>query len=391
MSFALTLRLPAAMLGTIVAVQATAAQAPGPPGMDSVGAHWSYETEGTRYRVEVVANGIATPWGLAFLPGGQLLASDRRAGRLLLVDSRRGRATEVAGVPRVWGKGDAGLLDVVLHPGFARNGWIYFSYSALVDSASTLAVDRARLRDSVLVDRERLFTARHPLPDNTDHFGGRLVLDGGYLFISSGDRATHRDSAQSLTSHYGKILRLHDDGRVPNDNPFAGRAGALREIWSLGHRNPQGLTLDPVRGELWEGEHGPKGGDEINIVRRGANYGWPVISHGEEYKGGPVGAGITEREGMEQPLHFYRPSIAPSGMEFYTASAIPGWRGNLFQGALALTHLNRLVLRDGKVVHEERLLADRKWRVRVVRQGPDGFLYVGVDGGMILRIRPDVR
>jgi glucose/arabinose dehydrogenase len=277
------------------------------------------------------------------------------------------------------------MLDVVAHPDFARNGWIYFSYSIRTDGGATPVVDRARVRGTRLVNRERLFRAL-PAIDNAHHFGCRLVLHDGYLFISLGDR-DQRDRAQQLDTHHGKIVRLHEDGRAPVDNPFVGTPQALPEIWSLGHRNPQGLVLR-ADGALWEHEHGPRGGDEINIVRRGANYGWPVISYGREYEGGPVGQGLKEKDGMEQPVHYFIPSIAPSGMTFYTGDAFPKWQGNLFIGAMGLTHLGRYVFRGDTLVREERLFDGMPWRVRVVAQGPDGLLYIGVDKGMLLRLRP---
>lgn len=373
------------MSGALAAAQTTA-PLPRQPVLDSVGSSWTYESEQARFRVEVIATGIRVPWGIAFLPDGRALVTDRPVGRLELMDATTGRLTAVDGMPEVHGQVDGGILDVVLHPDYARNGWIYISYAVHLDSGNTTVVDRARLRGTTLVDRQRLFTAR-PVVDNSNHFGCRLVLADGYLFISLGERDT-RDLAQDLGSHNGKIIRIHDDGRVPRDNPFVGRAGALAEIWSYGHRNPQGLARNPRTGELWEHEHGPKGGDEINIIRRGRNYGWPVITYGEEYTGGPVGAGLTQKEGLEQPVFYYRPSIAPSGMTFYTGDAFPGWRGSVFIGGMAIKHLNRLVVDGARVMHEERLLADRGWRVRSVAQGPDGFLYVGIDGGMIVRIRP---
>ncbi|MEO7966078.1 MAG: PQQ-dependent sugar dehydrogenase [Gemmatimonadaceae bacterium] len=383
------LRAAAILLSGAVALPSGAQQPAPAAAQPTVGTRWSYASERTPFVAEVVATGIAIPFGMTFLPDGRMLVTDRRAGRLVAVDLKRGTTRDVRGVPAVWGKEDAGLLDVILHPRYAENGWIYYSFSAGDSSGSTLAVERAKLRDDALVDRERLFTARGALPNNTDHFGGRLVISRGYLFITSGDRAAHRDSAQVLTSHFGKVLRLFDDGRIPPDNPFTKKAGALPEIWSYGHRNPQGLTLRPGTNDLWEIEHGPKGGDELNLIRGGANYGWPVITYGEEYKGGPVGKGITAMEGMEQPVHYYKPSIAPSGVEFYTGNAFPAWKGNVFIGALALTHLNRLEMKGDSVVHEERLIGDRNWRVRIVRTGPDGLIYLAVDGGMVIRLRPE--
>jgi len=220
-----------------------------------------------------------------------------------------------------------------------------------------------------------------------DHYGCRLLLRDGFLFISMGDRLT-RDSAQNLSTHNGKIIRLHEDGRLPADNPFLSTPQARPEIWSYGHRNQQGMDFHPQTGELWIHEHGPKGGDEINIVRPGRNYGWPIITYGEEYEGGPVGKGLTQQEGMEQPVYYYVPSIAPSGMTFYTGEAFAAWKGDIFLGAMAGRHLNRLVIEGNEVIEEERLLEDLHWRIRCVKQGPDGALYIAVDQGMIVRLRP---
>ncbi|HEU5171626.1 MAG TPA: PQQ-dependent sugar dehydrogenase [Gemmatimonadales bacterium] len=345
-----------------------------------------FETERARLRVEIVADSLQIPWGLAFLPDGRALLTERPIGRMSLLDLATGALTPIEGVPPVFGEGDGGLLDVAVHPDYARTGWIYFSYATRTPEGNTTAVDRAKLRGSRLVGRQRLFAAV-PAIANANHFGCRLVLHAGYLFISLGDR-DERDRAQRLDTHHGKIVRLHDDGRAPNDNPFAGRPGALPEIWSYGHRNPQGLTWRAEDGTLWEHEHGPRGGDEVNILRRGANYGWPVITYGREYEGGPVGEGLTRGDGMEQPVHYFIPSIAPSGMEFYTGDLVPKWKGNLFIGAMGLTHLNRLVVRGDTVIAEERLFDGMRWRVRLVRQGPDGFLYIGTDTGQILRLRP---
>jgi glucose/arabinose dehydrogenase len=248
-------------------------------------------------------------------------------------------------------------------------------------------VERAKIRSNALEDRQVLFTT-YPFYTNGAHYGCRLALKDGFLFLTIGERYSLRDSAQRLGNHLGKVIRIREDGSIPADNPFVAVAGARPEIWSYGHRNPQGLAIHPETGELWEGEHGPKGGDEVNLVLPGKNYGWPVITYGVEYSGATIGEGITQKEGMEQPVYYYKPSIGPSGMVFYTGNAFPQWKGNLFMGAMALTHLNRLVIENNKVVREERLFEEKKWRVRSVKQGPDGYLYIGVDGGMVLRIRP---
>lgn len=346
------------------------------------------DSEAARFRLEVMAEGLEIAWAMDFLPGGRAIYTERDAGSLSIINLETKAVTRLTGLPKLGRGVTRGMLDVLVHPDFASNGWIYFSYSYGTTKRSTLVVDRAQIQGSRLVNIERLFEAL-PWYHEDNHYGDRLALKDGYLFITMGERYDLKEKAQDLGTHLGKILRIHEDGRVPEDNPFKDVAGALPEVWSYGHRNPQGLTLHPTTGELWEHEHGPQGGDEINIIRPGKNYGWPVITYGEEYGGGPIGEGITEKPGMEQPLYYYVPSIAPSGMSFYTGDQFPGWKGNLFIGAMALTHLNRLVLKDGKVVHEERLLDDRDWRVRFVTEGPEGFLYIGIDDGMILRLRPE--
>jgi len=250
-----------------------------------------------------------------------------------------------------------------------------------------MVVERARLSRIGFTDRERIFTAL-PWYHNSIVYGCRLAFRDQYLFVTMGDRWDLRHLSQSPGTHLGKVLRLNHDGSVPRGNPFVHVRGALPEVWSLGIRNAQGLAVHPHTGDLWEHEHGPLGGDEVNVIEAGRNYGWPVIRYGKEYNGEPVGEGLTEKEGMEQPMHKYVPSIAPSDMLFYTGDAFPEWQGNLFIGALALKHLNRLVVEESKVVHEERLLEKQAWRVRFVEQGPDDFIYIGTDEGEILRLVP---
>jgi len=360
---------------------------------DTVGASWEYDSQLGRYRVEVVATGVRVPFGMAFLPDSRALVTDR-PGTLWLLDIRTGAMTRVAGVPAVSDSVDGGLLDIEVHPDYARTGWLYFSYSEKTDTGKATVVERARLRDARLVDRQRLFTA-YPAVAGDYHFGSRLALKDGYLFITLGERELSA-LAQELWTDLGKIVRLYDDGRIPNDNPFVGRAGARPEIWSYGHRNPHGLAFHPLTGELWESEHGPLGGDEINVIKRGLNYGWPTVTFGREYDGGPVGDGLTQAPGMEPPVFHYATSAALSGIAFYTGSAFPQWRNNLFVGAMTPRFLARLVVANGRVEREEKLLLEKKWRVRVVQTGPDGFLYLGVQrasdgtGGVIGRIRPVV-
>jgi glucose/arabinose dehydrogenase len=348
------------------------------------------EMEQESVRVEVVARDLTLPTALAFLPDGRALLAERMAGRLSFLDAATGKRSPVHGLPPMHLGADreeeGGLFDVRVHPRYDRNGWIYISYSEATTDGNTTVVDRFRLAGNTLTGRERLFTAR-PHVRNSIHFGGRMALVDGHLFVTVGER-NEPERAQDLGQHHGKIVRLHDDGRVPKNNPFARRSGALPEIWSWGHRNPQGLARNPVDGRLWAHEHGPRGGDEVNIVRPRANYGWPIITYGREYTGEPVGAGLTERDGLEQPVYYWLPSIAPSGMVFYRGRAFARWRGSLLVGAMARGHLNRLVVRDGRVLHEERLPAGKRWRVRLVSEGPDGSVYLGTDAGYLLRLTP---
>jgi glucose/arabinose dehydrogenase len=377
----------------VTCVALTKLHAQSQPSADTVGASWEYDSQLGRYRVEVVATGVRVPFGMAFLPDSRALVTDR-PGTLWLLDIRTGAMTRVAGVPAVSDSVDGGLLDIEVHPDYARNGWLYFSYAEKTDTGKATVVERARLRDARLVDRQRLFAA-YPAVAGDYHFGSRLALKDGYLFITLGEREISA-LAQELWTDLGKIVRLYDDGRIPNDNPFVGRAGARPEIWSYGHRNPHGLAFHPQTGELWESEHGPLGGDEINVIERGLNYGWPTVTFGREYDGGPVGDGLTQAPGMEPPVFHYATSAALSGIAFYTGSAFPQWRNNLFVGAMTPRFLARLVVTNGRVEREEKLLLERKWRVRVVQTGPDGFLYLGVQrasdgtGGVIARIRPVV-
>lgn len=354
--------------------------------------HWIIESEHGKLRLEQITDSVTMPFAMAFINKQKFLLVDRPLGVLYLVDLDDGEKTLVGGVPEVYGKGDSGLLDIKLSPDFEQSQRIYFDYTLQDSAGFSLAVETAILRKDSLVDRKRLFLAKPYFPEQS-FYGSRLLVDGDYLFITTGVDYTKQDSSQTLSNHLGKIMRIHTDGSIPADNPFVGVPGALPEIWCYGTRNPQGLTFHPETGELWENEHGPKGGDEVNIIRKGANYGWPVISHGIDYDDKPIGAGIREKEGMEQPVHFYLPSIAPSGMLFYTGERYPKWKGNLFIGGMKLTHLNRLELNGNQVTHEERIMSDLKWRVRNVIQGPDGYLYVSTDAGMepgrVLRILPE--
>jgi len=350
--------------------------------------HWIVESEQGPLRLELVTDSITLPFAMAFLDNNTMIVSDRPVGDMILVNVSNGGKTKVKGVPVVNNEGDGGLLDILPHPLYQTNRELFFVYSFKSELGYSLAVERAKLEGDSLVILKRLFTAQ-PYYDRASFYGSRLLYQDGYLFISTGVDKSKQDSSQVLTNHLGKIMRIKEDGSVPADNPFVATLGALPEIWCYGTRNGQGLAINPFTNEIWEHEHGPKGGDEINIIKAGKNYGWPVITYGRDYDDKFVGDGLMLKEGMEQPFHYYVPSIAPSGMVFYTGDKYPKWKGNLFIGSMVLMHLNRLTIRDGLVVNEERILKGMKWRVRNVIQGPDGYLYIGVDGGMILKIYPE--
>ncbi len=342
----------------------------------------------TPVEIATIARGLEHPWALAFLPDGRMLVTER-PGRLRYVGADGSVSEPVAGVPAVFAERQGGLLDVALDPEFAANATIYLSYAEPgADGTNGTAVARARLDGMQLADVEVIFR-QQPKIASGHHFGSRLVFArDGTLFVTTGERNKERDSAQDLGTHIGKVLRIRSDGSVPADNPFVGRDGARPEIWSWGHRNIQGAALHPQTGELWTHEHGPRGGDEINIARAGRNYGWPVITYGREYHGPAIGEG-TAKAGMEQPLHYWVPSIAPSGMAFHSGHGHAAWKGQLFVGALAAKQLVRLELGpDGSVRAEERIAIDE--RVRDVREGPDGALYLltDEDSGRLLRVVP---
>jgi len=342
----------------------------------------------TKVEITSVARGLEHPWSLAFLPDGRMLVTER-PGRLRYVTREGALSEPVAGVPAVHAEGQGGLLDVILDPAFAENSTIYLSYAEPVaDGTNGTAVARARLEGGALADLEVIFRQQPKFKSN-HHFGSRFVFDrDGNLFVTTGERNSQRDKSQDLGTHIGKVVRVTPDGGVPADNPFVGKDGALPENWSYGHRNLQGAALHPETGELWTHEHGPRGGDEINIARAGRNYGWPVITYGREYSGPAIGEGAS-KAGMEQPAHYWVPSIAPSGMAFHDGKGFPAWKGQLFVGALAAAQLVRLAVEpDGKILHEERIEVGK--RVRDVREGPDGALYLVTDddAGEILRVVP---
>jgi aldose sugar dehydrogenase len=353
---------------------------------------------GVAFDVVTVAAGLQNPWGMAFLPDQRILVTER-AGRLRIVGLDGTLSPAVTGLPATDPRGQGGLQDVALDPAYATSKLIYWSYAEpRDDGTNNTAVARGRLVDGAEPRVEDVQVIFHQVPSlkSTMHYGSRLVFGrDGTLFITLGERSITegRMQAQRLDGLLGKIVRINPDGTIPKDNPFVGKEGARPEIWSIGHRNIQAATLNPATGELWEVEMGTKGGDEINIARKGKDYGWPTIAYGTEYQGGPITGGITAKEGMEQPVYYWDPVIAPSGMVFYTGNLFPAWKGNLFIGGLGSTNLVRLTVKEDRIVDEERLLTDltpKRERIRDVRQGPEGALYLLTDdaAGRMLKLVP---
>lgn len=350
------------------------------------------------YTITPVAGGLDHPWSIAFLPGGDMLVTER-PGRLRIIRDGKLLPDPVPGVPDVYVKSQAGLFDVVLHPDFANNQTIYLTYASGTTGANATTVARARLEGDALLDVKVIFKTA-PSKDTAVHFGGRMVfLADGTFLLTLGDGFDYREEAQNLMSDLGKIVRLNDDGSIPQDNPFASRTDARPEIWTYGHRNVQAIVRDALTGHIYAHEHGPKGGDELNLIEPGKNYGWPVITYGLDYSGARISP-YTEREGMEQPLVYWVPSIAPSGMTLYTGDKFPRWQGDLFVAALAGKQVRRVDLDDGRVAGEETLFAELDARIRDVREGPDGALYLltesnkvmgyfdGDEPGAVLRVDP---
>ena len=398
--------IPAAVAVLALAPAASWAQggAPvrtGPPNVPSFQPAFPEQTRApeansrTQLHVATVASGLNRPWSIAFLPDGRMLVTEKRPAALRIVGPNGQVSPPItAGLPKADERDQGGLFDVALSPGYAQDHMIYWSYAEPREDGTGTAVARGRLADGGqprLEDVEVIFREQ-PTLDSTKHYGGRLVFaPDGKLFVTLGERSimAGRVQAQSLASDLGKIVRINPNGSIPADNPFVGRPGARPEIWSYGHRNVEAATLDQ-QGRLWEVEMGPQGGDELNQPQKGRDYGWPTITYGEEYSGKTIGKGITQAEGMEQPVYYWDPVISPSGMVIYSGDMFPEWRGNVFIGGLSSKALVRLVLKDGKVAGEERLLTDLNERIRDVAQGPDGALYVVTDSpeGRLLRLTP---
>ena len=375
-----TIALTAAILLTATFLIAT-----GTRGQDT-----TFASSAGQLEVQTVATGLVHPWALAFLPDGKMLVTER-PGRMRIVTAEGQLSPPLKGVPDVWATGQGGLLDVVTDKGFAQNRTIYFCFAERTSGGGRTALARAKLNDGGgrLDEVKIIFRQDGPLSSG-NHYGCRIVqANDGNLFVTLGEHFSYRNEAQNLGNHLGKLIRITPDGAAPPDNPFIGRDGAKPEIWSYGHRNEQGLAINPASGDLWEIEHGPRGGDEVNIIGKGKNYGWPVIGYGIDYSGATIHESAA-KDGMEQPVKYWVPSIAPSGMAFYNGKLFPKWNGSLFTGALAGKMLVRLQLNGNAVTGEERLLQNLYERIRDVRQGPDGALWLLTDNsaGRILRVSP---
>ncbi len=337
------------------------------------------------YTTEIIVPEMNIPWGMAFLPDGSMLITEKSGE---LIHFKNGEKIKIGGLPEIYVRGQGGFMDIKLHPNYTNNGWIYFSYASSEgegDGGNT-AIMRAKLNANALIEKQVLYKA-NPNTTRGQHFGSRIEFDNdGFLYFSIGERGERDINPQDITRDCGKIYRLYDDGRIPEDNPFINSPNAKKAIYSYGHRNPQGMIKNPETGEIWVHEHGPQGGDEINIIQKGKNFGWPVISYGINYDGTSF-TDLTSKDGMEQPLFYWIPSIAPSGFTYVTSNKYPDWSGNLLVGSLKFQYLERLVLENGKVVKREKLF-EKIGRVRDVVQAPDGYIYVAVEGKGILRIVP---
>lgn len=338
------------------------------------------------FSADLLIADLEIPWGMAFLPDGGILVTEK-AGELILF--KNGIKTSIQNLPEIYLRGQGGLLDIALHPDYEDNGWVYFTYASEEgeEKGGHTALMRAKIENNSLINRELLYKAS-PNTTKGQHFGSRIEFDDqGFLYFSIGERGERDINPQNIKLDGGKIYRLRDDGSIPADNPFVSDSEAKSAIYTFGNRNPQGMSKHPETGEIWIHEHGPQGGDEINIIKKGANYGWPLVTYGINYSGTPI-TDKTEMEGMEQPLHYWDPSIAPSGLAFVTSDKYPSWKGNILVGSLAFQYLERLQLEGNKVVYREKLMEDIG-RVRNVKQGPDGFIYVAVEGKGIYKLIPN--
>lgn len=342
-------------------------------------------SESASFYVDTLVENLENPWGITWLPDGRALVTER-GGEILIIESDIYNGKKLQGFPETYVNGQSGILDIQTHPHYEDNGWIYVTYAKPGDGGGSTTLIRFKVEGDQIHELEELYQTT-PLTTRGVHFGSRIIFDNdGYLYFSTGDRGVMENS-QQLNNDMGKVHRLFDDGRIPEDNPFVNTAGANPSIWSYGHRNIQGMVYDSDNNIIYATEHGPRGGDELNIVEKGKNYGWPVITYGIDYSGAII-SDLTEKEGLEQPIHYWTPSIAACGLMFYTGDKFPNWKGNIFSGALALTHVARVEVANGNYVHEEKLL-DGIGRVRQVAQSPEGYIYVLTEGpGMLLKLVP---
>ncbi len=337
------------------------------------------------YTTEIIVPDLQIPWGMAWLPDGSILITEKSGE---LIHYKDGTKTQIGNVPEVYNRNQGGLLDIELHPKYSENGWLYLTYSSKegTEKGGHTALIRAKLQNNQLTSIEKLYKGT-PNTTRGHHFGSRIEFDNeGYLYFSIGDRGNRDENPQNITRDGGKVYRLNDDGSIPDDNPFVNENGAKKAIFSYGHRNPQGMAINPIDGRIWVHEHGPKGGDEINIVKKGINYGWPIITYGINYSGSSI-TDITNKEGMEQPIYYWTPSIAPSGMDFITSDKYTDWKNDLLVGSLKFQYLELVELDKDQVIGRKKIMKDIG-RVRNVRQGPDGYIYVAVENKGILKIIP---
>lgn len=342
-------------------------------------------TEKTTFQIDTLYSELENPWGITWLPDGRMLVNERK-GEILVFQGDTYTGEKLKGFPMTYVRGQSGLLDIQIHPNYTENGWIYVTFAKPGEGGGSTTLIRFKLDGNQMINLEELYQTQ-PVTNSGVHFGSRIVFDSeGYLYFSTGDRG-RKENSQDLSNDMGKIHRLHDDGRIPADNPFVNQTGANPSIWSYGHRNVQGMVYDKENKRIYSTEHGPRGGDELNLVEKGRNYGWPVITYGIDYSGEII-SDLTHKEGMEQPVHYWTPSIATCGLMLYTGDKFPAWKGNIFAGALALTHVARVELTNSRYTHEEKLL-ERFGRVRQVAQSPDGHIYVLTEGpGQLLKLVP---
>lgn len=337
------------------------------------------------FTTDTLYKDFKNPWGMVWLPDGRLLVTER-AGEILVFNKDKYTGQKLIGLPAVYKQGQSGLFDIQLHPNYKKNGYIYFAYAKPGTGGGSTAIMRAKLKGNTLTEQQNIYIT-NPILNSGQHFGGRIIFDkSGYLYFSSGERGT-KPNAQDLENDHGKIHRLHDDGRIPADNPFTRKTGLKSSVWSYGHRNPQGMVYDSENDLIWAHEHGAKGGDELNIIEKGANYGWPLTTYGVNYNGDIISE-FKEKEGINKPVHYWVPSIAPCGMVLVTSDRYTGWKNSLLVGAMAKTHVARIKL-NGKAFAAEEKLLQNVGRVRHVAQSPDGYIYVLTEGkGMLLKLKP---